>query len=214
MNNAENTLKTGTTTVGIKTKYGVVLVADKRATAGNMIVDKQVDKILPISDMMAVTTAGTVSDVQLLVKLIRSELRLKRISTGKEVSSRAASSLLSGMVYSNIRKMSAIPGISHFIFGGADNSGTHLYDIYPDGSLVELDTFVGSGSGSPFAYGVLETNYKKDMSLDEAINLGIKAVNAAIQRDSASGNGLDVVTITSKGFERVLTKMLDTNIHA
>jgi proteasome beta subunit len=70
-------MKTGTTTLGIKCKDGIVLAADKRATAGNFIANKKVDKVLEVSKNMALTTAGSVSDIQLLVKLLKAELRLK-----------------------------------------------------------------------------------------------------------------------------------------
>ena len=205
-------LKTGTTTVAIKCKEGIVLAADKRATAGHLIANKAVKKIYPIDDYMAMTIAGTVSDIQLLVKLVKAELRLKRLRTNRNVNVKEAANLLAGMVYSNIRKMSMIPGISHFLYAGTDKEGFHLYDIFPDGSIAELDDFVSSGSGSVFAYGVLETLFKPNMSLGDAKSLALKAVNAALQRDSASGNGIDIVAITSKGYEEVETKMLNTQL--
>jgi proteasome beta subunit len=208
----EESLKTGTTTLAIRCKDGIVLAADKRATAGNFIANKSVDKIFEVADGMALTTAGTVSDVQLLLKLIKAELRLKKLRTGRLPNVKEAANLLSGMVYSNIRKMSMIPGISHFIFAGYDSTGFHVFDIYPDGSLAELDDFVASGSGSVFAYGVLETLYKDSINVDDAKELATKAVNAALVRDSASGNGIDIAVITSKGFEKVLTKMVETKI--
>ena len=205
-------LKTGTTTVAVKCKEGIVLAADKRATAGNFIAGKSVSKIHQINDTMAVTIAGTVSDVQLLLKLIKAELRLKRLRTSREVTVKEAANLLAGMVYSNIRKMSMIPGISHFIFAGADPSGFHLYDIFPDGSISELDDFVSSGSGSVFAYGVLETLYEKGIGVGAAKTLVVKAVNAALQRDSASGNGIDIVYITEKGYQEIETKIVNTQV--
>lgn len=206
-------LKTGTTTIGLVCKDGVILAADKRATAGNLIVTKFIDKIYQINDEFALTMAGTVSDAQLLSKLIKAELKLKEIRTKRKSTVKEAVNLLAGMVYSNIRKMSMIPGVSHFIFAGKDNSGTHLYDLFPDGSLTKIDDFISSGSGSVMAYGVLETLYKKDMSVDEAMKLVVKAISAAIQRDSASGGGIDVVSITKKeGVKRILQKRLDTVI--
>jgi proteasome beta subunit len=207
----ENYLK-GTTTVGILCKDGVVLAADKRATAGNMIVNKKTDKIYEISKNMVITMAGTVSDAQLLSKLIKAELQLKRIRSGREPSVRESANLLAGMVYSNIRRMSLIPGISHFLLGGMDDSGFYLYDVFADGSLTECDDFVCSGSGSVFAYGVLETMYTPDMSIQDGTALAVKAVNAALQRDSASGNGIHLVTITSKGITSVLDKDIDMRI--
>lgn len=205
-------MKTGTTTVGIKCKDGIVLAADKRATAGYFIANKHVDKIFAITDFMALTTAGTVSDVQLLIKLVKAELRLKLVRTNRAANVKEAANLLAGLVYSNIRKMSMIPGISHFLFAGYDNTGFHLYDLYPDGSLTECDDFVSSGSGSVMAYGVLETLFKKGISIEEGIKIATKAVSAAIQRDAGSGEGLDVVTITTKGVKKVLTKELNTRL--
>lgn len=208
----ENRMKTGTTTLAIKCKDCIVLAADKRATAGHLIANKWVDKIFKIEDNMALTTAGTVSDVQLLLKLIQAELRLKRLRTGKKVPVKEAANLLAGMVYSNIRKFSSIPGISHFIFAGRDESGFHIYDIYPDGSISEADDYLSSGSGSVFAFGVLETLYAPGLSLDEGKKLALKSINAALQRDSASGNGVDLVVISSTSVEKVETRKIDTGV--
>src|SRR3989338_1094988 len=129
--------KKGTTTVGIVCRDGIVLAADKRATIGYLISNKKVDKILQITDRMAITMAGTVSDAQLLVKLIKAELKLKTLRTGREPNVKESANLLSGMIYANIRKMSLIPGISHFLLGGTDETGIHLYDLFADGSLTE-----------------------------------------------------------------------------
>ncbi len=202
----ETTLKTGTTTVGIVCKDGIVLAADKRATAGHMIVDKRADKVHIISDDFAVTIAGTVSDAQLTIKLIRAELKLKEVRTYKKPSAKEAANLLGGILYSSIRRPSMLPGIAHFLLGGKDVHGLHLYDLFPDGSITRITDFISSGSGSVFAYGVLETQWKKDMSTDDAVALAVKAVNTALQRDSASGNGIDVLVINEKEIKRVLHK--------
>ena len=154
-------MKTGTTTLALQCKDGIVLAADKSATSGYLISHKKFDKIISITDNMAVTVAGTVSDVQLLAKYIKAELKLKDIRAYRESSVKEAANLLSMMVYNNIRKMSLIPGISHFIIGGKDESGFHIYDLAPDGSIIEVDDYTTSGSGSVMVYGVLETMYKK-----------------------------------------------------
>ncbi len=202
----DSRLKTGTTTVGIVCKDGIVLAADKRATAGHMIVDKRADKVHVLSDDFAVTIAGTVSDAQLIIKLTRAELKLKEVRTYKKPSAKEAANLLGGILYSNIRRPSMLPGIAHFLLGGKDVHGLHLYDLFPDGSITRITDFISSGSGSVFAYGVLETQYKKDMSADEAVALAVKAINTALQRDSASGNGIDVVVINEKEIKRVMHK--------
>ncbi|MEK6905508.1 MAG: proteasome subunit beta [Nanoarchaeota archaeon] len=202
----ETMLKTGTTTVGIVCKDGIVLAADKRATAGHMIVDKRADKVHVISDDFAVTIAGNVSDAQLTIKLIRAELKLKEVRTYKKPSAKEAANLLGGILFSSIRRPSMLPGIAHFLLGGKDVHGLHLYDLFPDGSITRITDFISSGSGSVFAYGVLETQYKKDMTTDEAVALAVKSVNTALQRDSASGNGIDVIVINEKEIKRVMHK--------
>lgn len=202
---AKEYLKTGTTTVGIKCKDGIVLGADKRA-GGGIIIDKRAQKIFQITDNIAITMAGVASDAQLITKLIGAELRLMEIRKEKAVTVKEAANLLSGIVYQNIRKLSAIPGISHFLLAGKDSNGFHLFDIYPDGSLSECKDFLSSGSGSVMAYGVLETLYSQDISIEEGIQLSVKCLNAAIQRDMNSGDGIDIVTITSKGIKKVASK--------
>lgn len=208
----EEQLKTGTTTVGIKCKDGVVLAADKRATAGHMIVDKRAEKVHILSDDFAVTIAGTVSDAQLLIKLIKAELKLKEVRTNKRASAKEAANLLGGLLYSNIRRMSMLPGIAHFLLGGKDSSGVYLYDLFPDGSVTNIRDFVSSGSGSVFAYGVLETQYKNDITTAEAVKLAVRAVNTALQRDSASGNGIEVVVVTEKDIKRVMSKEVEVSL--
>lgn len=202
----KNITKTGTTTVGIICREGIVFAADKRATMGNFIAGKKVDKIFQIDDSIGITIAGMVSDAQLLVKLIKAELRLKKVRTERPIEVKEAANLLAGMSYSNIRKMSMVPGIVGFLVGGKDHKGYHLYNIDVAGGITEEDEYTADGSGSVFAYGVFETLYKKDTGIDEAVKLAVKAINAALQRDSASGSGIDIITITGKGFKKILTK--------
>ncbi|MBS3169692.1 proteasome subunit beta [Candidatus Woesearchaeota archaeon] len=202
----EEQLKTGTTTVGIACKDGVVLAADTRATAGTMIVDKQAEKVHILSDDFACTIAGSVSEAQLLIKLVKAELKLKEVRTNKSASVKEAANLLGGLLYSSLRRMSMFPCIAHFLLGGKDASGVYLYDLFPDGSVTKIKDFVSSGSGSVFAYGVLETQYKEGLSVEEGIKLAVRCVNTALQRDSASGNGVTVVVVTELGIKKVLQK--------
>ena len=204
-------LKTGTTTVGIVCKDGVVIAADTRATAGNMIVDKRAEKVHVISDDFALTIAGGVSDAQLLIKLIRAELKLKEVRTNKSPTAKETANLLGGLLYSNIRRPSMLPGIVHFLLAGKDSSGNHLYDLFPDGSVTKIRDFVSSGSGSVFAYGVLETQHRADITTAEGIKLAVKAIDTALQRDSCSGNGIDVVVV-SRDIKRVMHKEVEMRL--
>lgn len=204
----ENMLKTGTTTVGIVCKDAVILAADTRATAGTMIVDKRAKKVHIITEDVAATIAGSVSEAQLLLKLIKAELKLKEVRTNRKATIKEAANLLGGLLYSTLRRMSMFPAVAHFLMAGKDKEGTHLYDLFPDGSVTEITDYVSSGSGSVFAYGVLESHWTADMSSKEGVNLAIKAVNAALQRDSASGNGVEIVVVNKQKVEKVLKKEL------
>jgi len=205
-------LKTGTTTIGIVCKDGIILAADKRTTAGYLLANRRQEKIAIISDDMAITHAGLVSDAQLLTKIIKAQLKLDEIRRGKSISVKEGANLLAGLLYGNIRRMSMIQSIVGFLLAGRDNSGFHLYDLGIDGSVTKFEDFASTGSGSVMAFGVLETLYDKNITIADGIKLAVKAVNAAIQRDIASGNGIDVVTITNKGVQKVLTKELNTKL--
>ena len=207
-------LKKGTTTVGLVCKDGIVIGAEKRATIGSFIADKKAEKIVKITNNMVVTTAGGVSDAQLLTKLMKAELKLKQVRTGRESNLKEAANLLGGMVYANIRNFSAIPGITQFLLAGMDSQGFHLYDLFVDGSIMKIENYVSSGSGSIIAYGVLESAYQKNMTVKEGTDLLIKSINSAIQRDSGSGNGITVYTVTKNGVKKVFDKDLEAQIKA
>ncbi len=199
----EPRLKTGTTTVGIVCKDCVILAADKRATAGNLIADKHTKKVQPVTAHIAVTTAGSVSDLQLLHKYLVAELKIKAMRTdGKEATVGEAANLLSGWTYHLARSSW---GVVHWLVGGFDTA-PRLFDVYADGSIMVQDDFVTSGSGSVFALGVLENRYKKGLAREEGVKLVVQAINAALARDSGSGNGIDVFVIDKDGWKQVLAK--------
>jgi len=198
--------KTGTTTIALVCKDGVVLTADRRMTMGYMIAGKKFEKISILNEDTALTMAGLVSDAQLLTKIIKAQLRLDTIRRGKKPSTKEIANLIGSLVYGNIRKFSTIPGIVGFMLAGRDDKGYHLYDIGVDGSVSLQDEYYCEGSGSEFAMGVLESGYNKDINVDEGVKLALKALNSALQRDVASGSGYDVVTITKDGAKKVLEK--------
>lgn len=204
-------IKTGTTTIGIKCTDGIILLADKRSSAGHLVANKEQQKISKIADNLAVTQAGLVSDAQLLTKLIKAELRLISIRQGGEhLRVKEAANLLATFLYHNIRKMSMVPGVVGFLMGGTDNEGFKLFDLGMDGSVTEHRDFAVTGSGSELALGVLESMYDENMNIQKGIELGIKAINSSLKRDLASGNGIDVYTITKDGVKKEMTKHVDT----
>ena len=198
--------KHGTTTIAIVCKDGVIMAADRRATAGYLIANKNTTKVLPVSDHMAITTAGLVSDIQLFTKIIKAQIMLLKIRKGKEPTVKEAANLLANLAYSNIRRPSMIPGIVGFLFGGHDKHGYHLYEISFDGSIMDVEDYASDGSGSSVALGVLETLYKKDLTVEEGRDIAVRALTAAMSRDVATGNGIDVIVINPEGVKYIVEK--------
>ena len=202
----EKSVKKGTTTVGILCKDGVVLAADKRASAGTVVANRDMDKVHKVNDDMAITMAGLVSDAQLILKLSRAELRLKQIRNAKATNMKEAGNLIANIFYQNIRRPSMVPGIVSFLLGGRDAFGFHLYDIGIDGSLTPIKEYASTGSGSMMAYGVLDTLYTPEMTIKEGMDLAKKAIGSALRRDLPTGDGIDIFTVTDKGVHKVETQ--------
>ena len=192
-------VKTGTTTVGIVCKDGVVIAADKRSSAGHMVANKKQKKLVIVNERVVLAQAGLVSDAQLLSKLLRAEIKLKDMRTGRITTVEEAANLLAGMTYSNFRRPSMFMSVVGFLLVGMDKYGPQLYNVGIDGSMVKEEDFASDGSGSIFALGVLETLYQKGMTVEEGVKLAIKAINAALQRDVATGNGIDIAVVDKDG---------------
>jgi proteasome beta subunit len=188
--------KTGTTTVALKCKDGVILATDKRATMGNFISNKEINKIYQLDSEIAATIAGGVGDAQSMMRLLRAESKLFRMNRKEKMSVKGVATLLSNILNNN----RYYPYLVMSIIGGID-SGPKVYSIDPVGGLTEED-FIATGSGSPIAYGLLEAQFKKNRSVQENIPIALKAVKVALERDSGSGNGINLATITKDGFKQ------------
>ena len=194
--------KKGTTTVGLVCKDAIVLAADKRASMGWLIANKEIEKIFQVSNWLAITVAGGVADAFSVVKLLKAELDLYRLNTSIEPSLTVAANLLGTIVYSSFK--SYMPYMTQLIVGGLDDKETFaLYDVDPSGAVLRNFKYTTTGSGSPMVYGVLEDSYRENMSVDDGVQLAIRAVSAAMKRDVFSGEGIDVIVIDKKGFRRI-----------
>ncbi len=197
---ANDELKTGTTTIGIVYKDGVVLATEHRATMGNVIAHKDVRKLFRIDNNLGLTVAGLVGDAQLLARYIKAEVELYKLKRSTPMSVNSAATLLSNIM----RGGGGSYGFYYvgLIIGGLDATGGHVYSLDAAGGSIR-DEYVSVGSGSPYAYGVLEDHYRKGMSEEDAISLAIRALNAAMRRDSASGDGYAVAVINKDGFREL-----------
>jgi len=188
-------MKTGTTIVGITYEGGVVLGADTRATNGPMVADKNCEKIHYIADNIYCCGAGTAADTENTTDLISSKLRLHQMATGRQCRVSTACTMLKQMLWRYGGNISAA-----LILGGVDIDGSHLYTIYPHGSVDKLP-FVTMGSGSLAAMSIFESEYKDGLTKDDAIALVVKAVAAGVFNDLGSGSNIDVTIITRDSTE-------------
>lgn len=190
--------KTGTTTLAMVCKDGVVVAADKKATMGYLIANKESDKIQPLADHIAVTVAGAWGDAQALVRYLKAEFKLFELQNGRKISVRGAASLASNI----LQNSKYYPYFVQLIISGHDNDGPQVYTLDALGASEEEKKFFSSGSGSPMALGVLEDGYRDNMSAEEGSKLAFRAIRAAIERDIASGgNAIDVGVITKDGIK-------------
>ncbi|RLF52004.1 MAG: proteasome endopeptidase complex, archaeal, beta subunit [Thermoplasmata archaeon] len=190
--------KKGTTTLGLVCKDGVVAAAEHRATMGTMIAHKVAKKIFKIDEHMFLTTAGLVGDAQLLARYLKVEAELYKLEREEKMPIKGAATLMANIL--NQRKF--YPYYVQLIIGGVDLTGPHIFALDPAGGAIE-DIYTTTGSGSPYVFGVLEDHYKEGMSVEEGIDLAIRAMTAAMKRDSASGDGMDVVVITKEGYREL-----------
>ena len=197
---ADQVKKTGTTTVGVVCKDGVVLASDKRATMGNYIASKDVLKIAPINDRIAMTIAGGVGDAQSLIRWMKAEIKLYELKNRKQMSVEAAATLLANI----LSQYKYYPFFVQILVGGMDEA-PHVYSVDMLGGVTE-ETHTSTGSGSPIAMGLIEEIYDPGMDVKEGTKVAIKAVNTAMKRDSASGEGVSVLVITKNGSELLTPK--------
>jgi len=196
--------KKGTTTIGMVCKDGVVVATERRATMGTTIAHKTAKKVYRINDHLAMTTAGLVGDAQMLARYLKGETDLYKLQRGSDIPVKGAATLMSNIL--NQRKFA--PYYVQLIIGGVDKSGPHIFSLDAAGGSIE-DKYTTTGSGSPYVFGVLEDNYRDNITIDEGIDLAIRALSAAMKRDSASGNGMDIVAITSKEYREITQKEID-----
>ncbi|MFB5646331.1 MAG: archaeal proteasome endopeptidase complex subunit beta [Nitrosopumilaceae archaeon] len=199
-NNVEEKILHGTTTVGIKAKDGVVLCADMRASAGYFIANNNTMKIQKIDEHAGMTMAGGVADAQNITDILRYHANIHRIQKQEPIPIKSLTRLTSLIFHQN----RGYPFIADILVGGYDNTGPALFNIDMFGS-VEEKTYVTTGSGSPVAYGLLEEEYRDDLTVEEAKVIALRAVKAAITRNIGTGDGINVSIIDKDGF-RLLTK--------
>ena len=205
-------LKSGTTILGIVCKDGVVMASDRRSVAGTIVMSKNIQKTVKINDYLVMSGTGNASDIEMQKKMIAAQLKLKELRSKSRPTVAQAANLIGMVTYQNIRQPSMIPSIVGTLVGGVNEEGTaELYTVEPAGTPLKVDDYDANfGSGMPFVMGLLERQYRKDMTVDEAVELAVEALKSSTQRDIGSGNGLDVFTITKKGINHVIEQEISS----
>ncbi|HUR62774.1 MAG TPA: archaeal proteasome endopeptidase complex subunit beta [Candidatus Thermoplasmatota archaeon] len=197
-NDGAPTAKTGTTTLAIACPDGVVMATEKRATMGHLIGHKNTQKLFQVDSHLALTTAGLVGDAQMIARHLHAQAQLYRFKRDSRLPVRGAASLLGNIL--NASRFQ--PYWVQLIIGGFDDQGGAIYSVDAAGGAIP-ERWTVTGSGSAFVYGVLEDRITADLNVKEAVDLAIRGLNAAMRRDSASGNGMDIAIIDAAGFRRL-----------
>ena len=186
----------GATAVAIKCKDGVVLGNDRRATWGYTVTNKSTKKLFKITDYIGLAAYGLIGDFQFVVRVIKAQSVLYELDAQDRINTKSVVKLISNMLYS--RKM--MPLYTNLIIAGVDKDGPKLYMLDALGSLIPED-YGATGSGMLLSMGILEAEYKPDMTMEDGVKLVEKVIRNSIKRDVMSGNGIDLLIITQDGTE-------------
>ena len=195
--------KTGTTTLAMKYKDGVLLAADRQSTAyGRIVHSNKRTKMIEITETSMITTAGSIAETRTTARLLKAEIKLFQMKTGRKPSIPEIASLLSRIQLHHYE--------SHLLFGGIEGKEKHVFDVMP-GLKIESN-YKTTGSGGIFALSVLDTIYKKDLTEKEAIDVAVKTISTSIGRDVYSGGGITISLINDKGIKTLEKEFELTNI--
>jgi len=206
-------LKTGTTVLGIVCKDGIVMAADRQVTAGNIVMSKNTPKVVQVNKYLVASWTGGAADAQRLGKLLAAELKLKELKSRSRPTVKQAASLTGSISYSNIRQPSMIPNIVGTLVAGFNEDGsTELYTIEPAGGVYPVKDYDANfGSGMPYVLGLLERQYKPDMTVEQGVELAKESLKSSTQRDTGSGYGIDIFTIKKEGIKKVVGQKIESS---
>lgn len=198
-----------TTTIGVVCKDGVLMTTDTRATMGSFVAHKNAKKVYRIDHHLAMTIAGVVGDAQAIVEMLRANAALYKLDLARPMPISSAARLVSNILFSS----RFYPLGVQALIGGVDDTGGHIFALDPLGSTME-EKFVSTGSGSPVAYGVLESEWKENMTVKDATPVLVRAISSAMKRDSASGDSFDVAIVTGDGYHELTADEKKHIIHS
>jgi proteasome beta subunit len=183
----------GATVVGISYTDGVILAADKRVSFGNFVVNKNIKKTFSVTDHVGAACAGMVADMQVLVRQVEALAKIRKLETRREVAPNSIAKLMSVIMF----ERRYFPLLTQVIVGGI-NEKPEIYTLDPLGSVLP-DDYAAVGTGAEGALGIMDAEFKPNMSEDTVKELASRAIRSATQRDASSGDGIDILYITRTG---------------
>ena len=183
----------GATAVGITFSDGVILAAEKRVSYGNFVINKHTRKIFSVTESVGAACAGMIADMQVLVRQVEALAKIRKPETRRNVAPNSIARLMSVIIF----ERRFFPLLTQVIVGGV-NTKSQIYTLDPLGSVLP-DDYAAVGTGAEMALGVLDSEYKSSLTAEQSKELALKAIKSSIQRDSASGDGIDLLVITKGG---------------
>ena len=180
----------GATAIGISYSEGIILAAEKRVSYGNFVVNKNTKKTFPVTEHVGAACAGMIADMQVLVRQVTALAKIRKLETKRVVATNSIAKLMSVIMF----ERRFFPLLTQVVVGGILER-PQIYTLDPLGSVLP-DDYAAVGSGAEMALGVMDAEYTQGMPEEKARNLVIKAIKSSIQRDSSSGDGIDLLTIT------------------
>jgi proteasome beta subunit len=184
----------GATAVGITYNDGVLLAAEKRVSYGNFVVNKNTKKTFNVTDHVGAACAGMVADMQVLVRQVSALSKIRKLETRRNVEPNSVAKLMSVIMF----ERRYFPLLTQVVVGGITTGKPEIYTLDPLGSVLP-DRYAAVGTGAEMALGVMDAEYTEDMNEEKATNLALKSIRSSIQRDSASGDGIDILIINKDG---------------
>lgn len=184
----------GATAVGITYHDGVLLAAEKRVSYGNFVVNKNTKKTFNVTDHVGAACAGMVADMQVLVRQVSALSKIRKLETRRNVEPNSVAKLMSVIMF----ERRYFPLLTQVVVGGVTTGKPEIYTLDPLGSVLP-DRYAAVGTGAEMALGVLDAEYIENMDEEKAKNLAVKSIKSSIQRDSASGDGIDLLIINKNG---------------
>jgi proteasome beta subunit len=181
----------GATAVGISYSNGVILAAEKRVSFGNFVVNKNTKKTFPVTDKVGAACAGMVADMQVLIRQITALAKIRKLETRRNVAPNSVAKLMSVVMF----ERRFFPLLTQVVVGGI-NEKPEIYTLDPLGSVLP-DDYAAVGTGAEMALAIIDEEYKPSMSEEKARELALRAIKSAVQRDAASGDGIDILMITT-----------------